>query len=134
MNALGCFVYFALVFTVHTIQYFYIIYNFEFDFKRRLMSLFFISFSSSYRSPSLNSSSIVSCVSSFTLKNFVVRDNLINYMLDYRFFLFMSSETFLGCSLLHVVFSRPAFRILKNKVTQDLKFIWWMFRAMDETS
>ena len=57
------------LYTIHTIQFFYIKFIFEFALKRTLMS--FVSsiniLSSLYSSSSLTSSSLFSCVSNFTL-------------------------------------------------------------------
>ena len=55
-------------------------------------------------------------------------------MLDDSIFLFLYSKTFLGFSILPVVFSRPYFSVLSTKVSQDLTCLWLMSRTMDETS
>ena len=59
---------------------------------------------------------------------------LINCMLEYSTVVFLYSKAFLVCRFLPVVFSRPAISALSNKVSHDLTFIWWMSRAMDNTS
>ena len=61
----------------------------------------------------------------------LLQDNHINCMLDNSIYLLLSFKYYLGCRLLTAVFSRPDFRVLCTKVSQDLVFIWSMSRAMD---
>ena len=63
-----------------------------------------------------------------------MQDDIIKLMLDYSIVLFLYYKLFSCCRLLPAVFSRPSFIVLIKKVTQDLKFIWLMSRAMDRAT
>ena len=66
------------------------------------------------------------CSNVFHLSHLIfvlLRDDILNCMLDYIILLFLSSKLFLSCRLLPAVFSRPAIIILSKKVSQDLTFI-----------
>ena len=53
---------------------------------------------------------------------------------NYSIVLFLSAKYLLSCKLLDMVLFRPSFRIIITNVSQDLTFIWWLYRAMYETS
>ena len=112
------------MYTSHDILAFNIIYMIKFDFKCTLKSfcLLFIFIETHI----INIIYIVIVYLRIIVPVCLIFRNII--------FLLMSVNFFLSCRLMPAVISRPDFRIFRNKVSQDLIFIWWISRSMDETS
>ena len=64
----------------------------------------------------------------------ILEDDLINCMLYDSIVIFLYTIFVISCTLLSVVLSRPAFRVLRTEVSQYLTFVWLTSKAMDETS
>ena len=60
-----------------------------------------------------------------------LKSNLIHFMIMNIIVLFLYVIYIFSCGILPAFLSRPDFIILRIKVYQDLKFIWWMDRDMD---
>ena len=58
---------------------------------------------------------------------------IIHCMINNIIILLLSVKFIFSCGFMNAVLNRLAFLILRTKVSQDLTFIWWMPRAMDET-
>ena len=64
----------------------------------------------------------------------LIHDDLINCIINNIIVLFLSVNFIFSWGVMPVVLSRPTFRIPRTKVSQDLTFIWWISRSMDETN
>ena len=63
-----------------------------------------------------------------------LQDYFIHWMINNRIVLLMYVKFISSRRVMTAVLSRPGSRILRNKVSQDLSFFWWMSEAMDEIS
>ena len=64
---------------------------------------------------------------------FFLKEDFINCTVNNIIILLLPVKFISVCRIMPAVLSMTTFNTLRTKVSQDLKFLWWMNGAMDET-